>query len=126
MAKFMVCDDSKFMQGVSEKLIKKMGHEVLVTATDGEQAVQTYLENWYDIDVVLLDVVMPVLDGLQTLKQILEINPFAKVIMVTSISNTSIVQGCMRVGAKDYVVKPFRLSEFVKTISDVLSEEQQP
>ena len=121
----MVCDDSRFIRRMTEKLLTKMGHKVLVEATDGEEAINIFLDYWYDIDIVLLDVVMPKLDGIRALKEMLKINPYAKVVMVTSISSMSIVQGCMKAGAADFVVKPFRISEFVKAINNVIQREEK-
>ncbi len=123
MSNFLIIDDSKFMREVETRLLEKLGHTVVAAAENGQQAIDLYLENWVDIEVVLLDVVLPKMNGLKVLIQILGINPFAKVIMVSSISNLAIVQGCLNKGAKTYVVKPFRLSEFVKTIGDVLEED---
>jgi two-component system chemotaxis response regulator CheY len=109
------------MAKISQRLLEKMGHEVVYQATNGDEVVNYYSRNWMDVDIILLDVVMPKMDGLQALRHILRINPQAKVIMVTAISNTSIVTGAMRVGAKEFVTKPFRLSEFVKAINKVIS-----
>ncbi|MHA2502477.1 MAG: response regulator [Candidatus Kariarchaeaceae archaeon] len=121
MVRVLVCDDAKFMAKISQRLLEKMGHEVVYQATNGDEVVNYYSRNWMDVDIILLDVVMPKMDGLQALRHILRINPQAKVIMVTAISNTSIVTGAMRVGAKEFVTKPFRLSEFVKAINKVIS-----
>ena len=123
MSNFLIIDDSKFMREVETRLLEKLGHTVVGAAENGQEAIDLYLENWVDIEVILLDVVLPKMNGLKVLIQILGINPFAKVIMVSSISNLAIVQGCLNKGAKTYVVKPFRLSEFVKTIGDVLEED---
>lgn len=118
----MICDDARFMLMVIERLFNKLGHEIVQRATNGEEAVDKYIQNWQDIDLITLDVVMPKMDGLQVLKRILTINPHAKVIMVTSISNKHIVQGALRLGAMDFVTKPFRLSEFVQVINRVLAK----
>ena len=120
MVNFFIIDDSKFIRAVEEKLLGKIGHEVIAKGSNGREAIDIYLDEWQFIDVILLDVVMPKMDGLRVLKELMGINPFAKIIMVTSISNSTIVQNCMNAGAKDYVVKPFKLSEFVKTIDKVI------
>ena len=117
----LICDDSKFMANISERLLNKMGHEVIHKAHDGEDALDYFVQEWPDIDLILLDVVMPKIDGLQILRQMLNINPMAKIIMVTAISNTSIVTGAMQIGAVDFVTKPFRLSEFAKAVNNVVS-----
>ena len=123
MVNFFIIDDSNFIRAVEERLLGKMGHEVIAKASNGEEAIEIYLDEWQFIDIVLLDVVMPKMDGLRLLKELMGINPFGKVIMVTSISNSAIVQNCMNSGARDYVVKPFKLSEFVKTIDKVVAME---
>lgn len=116
----MIADDAKFMATITERLLKKMGHEIVFKAQNGEEAVNYFEQHADTIDLILLDVVMPKMDGLQALRQILKIEPRAKVIMVTAISNTSIVTGAMRVGAREFVTKPFRLSEFVRAINKVI------
>ena len=90
MARFLVVDDAKFMQTLTEKLLLKMGHEIPHKASNGLEALEYYGEHWGTIDVVLLDVVMPKFDGLQTLRQLRQINPAVKIIMVTSISSQNI------------------------------------
>ncbi|MCH8907254.1 MAG: response regulator [Candidatus Heimdallarchaeota archaeon] len=122
MAKFLLCDDAKFMQAVSERLLQKMGHEVIYKTNNGKDAIDYYKDHWFDIDIVMMDVVLPKMDGLQALRQLLRINPKAKVIMVTSISSSSIVQGALRAGASDYVVKPFRLSAIARAVDNTLAK----
>jgi two-component system, chemotaxis family, chemotaxis protein CheY len=116
----MICDDARFMLMVIERLFNKLGHEVVHRAINGEEAIEKYMQHWSEIDLITLDVVMPKLDGIRVLKRILSINPNAKIIMVTSISNRHIVDGALKLGAKDFVTKPFRLSEFVSVINRVL------
>ena len=121
MARFLLCDDAKFMQAVSERLLQKMGHEITFKANNGRDAIDYYKDHWFEIDIVMMDVVLPKMDGLQALLQLLQINPKAKVIMVTSISSSSIVQGALRAGAADYVVKPFRLSQIARAVDKILA-----
>lgn len=123
MSKIVVCDDSRFIRQISDQVLTRMGHQILFKAPNGQDLLDYYELNFREVDLLLLDVVMPKMDGLQTLKKILRINPRAKVIMVTSISSQSIVQSCMRLGALDFVVKPYRLSEFARTINNVLNQK---
>ena len=122
MASILLVDDARFMQLVTERLLTKMGHTIMHKASNGEDALKYFIKNWFDIDLIFLDVIMPKLDGLQVLRKILEIDKDAKVIMVTAISNTYIVTGAMRLGAVEFVTKPFRLSEFVRAVNKVLEE----
>ncbi len=119
----MIVDDARFMLMVIEKLLRKMGHDVVYRAVNGEDAVNIYAQHMHEIDLVTLDVVMPKMDGLQVLKRILTMNPNAKVVMVTSISSPHIVQPALRAGAKDFVTKPFRLSQLAQVINSVLDSQ---
>jgi len=121
MANFLVIDDAKFMQTLTEKLLLKMGHQIAHKASDGLEGLEFYGQHWASIDVVLLDVVMPKFDGLQTLRQLRQINPRVKIIMITSISSQSIVMGAMKAGASEFITKPFRLSEFARAVNKILS-----
>ncbi len=120
-AKFLLVDDTKFMQTLTEKILQKMGHTVLYKASNGIEALEYYDKNWQSIDVILLDVVMPKFDGLQTLRQLRQINPDVKIIMITSISSQAIVLGAMKAGASEFISKPFRLSEFAQAVNKILS-----
>lgn len=120
----MLIDDARFIRQMSEKLLTKMGHEVLLIASNGEEALEMFFERWVEIDIILLDIVMPKMDGLQTLKQILKINPYAKVVIVSSISDKSIIQSCLDAGASDYIVKPFKISDFNKAI-EIIAEQSE-
>lgn len=121
-AKFLLVDDTKFMQTLTEKILQKMGHTVVHKASNGIEAVEFFDKNWESIDVVLLDVVMPKFDGLQTLRQLRNINQDVKIIMITSISSQAIVLGAMKAGASEFISKPFRLSEFAQVVNKVLTK----
>ncbi len=119
MARILICDDARLMRMMLERIIKKMGHEVVGEAIDGEEAVKKYFE--LKPDIITLDVVMPKKDGFSALKEILQKDPDAKVIMVTAIGNQAMVLNAMKIGAQEYVVKPFRIGEVVSAIEKVLN-----
>ena len=121
-ANFLLVDDTKFMQTLTEKILQKMGHSVLHKASNGIEAIEFYEKNWQTVDVILLDVVMPKSDGLQALRKLRQINADVKIIMVTSISSQSIVIGAMKAGATEFISKPFRLSEFAQAVNKVLTK----
>ncbi len=119
MARILICDDARFMRLMLSRIISKMGHEVVGEASNGEEAVQMY----HDLkpDIITLDVVMPKMDGLNALRRILAIDPEAKVLMVTAIGNQTMVLNAMRLGAREYVVKPFRIGEVVRAVNKLLT-----
>ena len=104
MAKILIADDAAFMRMRSASLLKELGHEVL-EAEDGAQAVEMFKE--HSPDAVLLDITMPVMDGLQALMEIMQIDSDAKVAMVTAMGQQQVIMEAIKAGAKDFVVKPF-------------------
>jgi two-component system chemotaxis response regulator CheY len=104
MAKVLIADDAAFMRMKSASLVKQLGHEV-IEAENGEQAVALYEE--HSPDAVLLDITMPVMDGLEALRLILSKHPQAKIAMVTAMGQQQVIMDAIKAGAKDFVVKPF-------------------
>lgn len=104
MAKILIADDAAFMRMRSSALLKELGHEV-VEAEDGAQAVERFKQT--SPDAVLLDITMPVMDGLDALREIMAIDPNAKVAMVTAMGQQQVIMEAIKAGAKDFVVKPF-------------------
>lgn len=104
MAKILIADDAAFMRMRSATLLKELGHEV-IEAGDGAEAVEAFKAQ--HPDAVLLDITMPVMDGLEALKMIIGLDPGAKVAMVTAMGQQSVIMEAIKAGAKDFVVKPF-------------------
>ena len=103
MVKVMVVDDSLFMRNRLSKLLAGHGYET-ITAENGEQAVLHYRRN--RPDAVLMDITMPLKDGLQALTEILEFDVKASVIMLTAINQELAAVRAIHLGAKDFLVKP--------------------
>ncbi len=104
MATILIADDAAFMRMRSSQLVKELGHEV-VEAEDGAEAVEAYKQ--HKPDAVLLDITMPVMDGMEALAAILELDPEAKIAMVTAMGQQQVIMEAIKMGAKDFVVKPF-------------------
>lgn len=120
--KILVIDDASFMRTVLRDIIKinGLGTEVL-EAGDGVEGVKLFQA--HKPDLVTLDVNMPRADGIQALRAIMKINPKAKVVMVTSVEQKQIVQDAMKLGARDYVVKPFDRSNVSLVFNRVLRQK---
>jgi two-component system chemotaxis response regulator CheY len=117
MSKVMIVDDAQFMRVRLAKLLTRNGYEV-VEAENGEQAVQIYQSE--KPDVVLMDITMPLKDGLEALAEIRGNDPDAKVIMLTALGQESMVVQAVQAGAKDYVVKPFNPKRVMSALEKVL------
>ncbi len=114
MAKILVADDAMFMRNKTSRLLTANGYQV-IEAANGEEAVNNYFRE--KPDLVLMDITMPVLDGIEALKQVMTKDPDAKVVMVTALGQKSMVLEAVKAGARDFIVKPFepeRLLEAVK------------
>jgi len=117
----MVVDDARFMRQVLIDIIKTNGlSREIVEAQDGIEAVKKFQK--YKPDLVTMDVTMPGADGLQALRAILKINPKAKVVMITSVEEKHTVQDAMKLGARDYIVKPFDRSNVPMVINKILRQ----
>lgn len=104
VAKVLCVDDALFMRTKAIRLLASHGYEVL-EAVDGADAVDKYFQE--KPDVVLMDITMPVLGGIDAVKAIRERDPEAKIVMVTALSQRSMVLEAIRAGARDFVMKPY-------------------
>lgn len=104
MPKVLVVDDAQFMRMRAVKLLTQNGYEC-VEAQNGLEAVEQYRKE--KPDAVMLDITMPDMDGLEALRQLMQLDGDAKVAMVTAMGQQSIVMEAIKAGAKDFVVKPF-------------------
>lgn len=121
-SKILVVDDASFMRSVLKDIIKSNGlASEIFEAGDGVEGVRAYQK--VKPDLVTMDVNMPKADGIQALRAILKINPQAKVIMITSVEEKHIVQDAIKLGARDYVVKPFDRSNVPLIINKVIRQK---
>ena len=117
----LVADDETIVLNLLVDLLQSRGYRVL-TASDGVEAAEIYSAKQDDIDLVILDVVMPRMDGLEALKKILETNPRAKVLMISGYAQIDTVDNCLQAGAKGFIRKPFRISEISEKIWNTLHQ----
>jgi two-component system chemotaxis response regulator CheY len=116
--KVLVVDDAAFMRVVLKDILTASGFQNILEAGDGASAVDVYQQ--HRPDLVTMDINMPRTDGVQALRMILQINPAAKVVMVTSVDQKHVVQEAIKLGAKDYVVKPFDRGMVATVVNRVL------
>ena len=117
MVRILVVDDSAFMRMKCSKLLGEKGYEV-VEAADGVEALEKYKE--CKPDGVLLDITMPKMDGIVTLREMKRIDPAARVAMVTAIGQRPMVMNALKEGARDFVVKPFREGRVLDTVQRLI------
>ena len=119
MAKnILVCDDAAFMRMMIKDILTKNGYNVAGEAENGAKAVEKY--NELKPDLVLMDITMPEMDGIQALKKIKEGDPGAMVIMCSAMGQQAMVIESIQSGAKDFIVKPFKPERILKTVTGLL------
>ncbi len=122
-AKILLVDDEPGMLRYIRTLLEVDNYKV-ETASTGEEAVER-VQKGFRPELVLLDLLMPGIDGLQTLEQIRQIHPTAKVVMLSCVSDTRKVVQAIRLGAHDYITKPFQKAELDAVIDQCLGTNQQ-
>ena len=118
MAKIMLVDDAAFMRMMIKNSLTQAGYEDFIEAQDGVEAVKKYSEE--NPDLVIMDITMPNMDGLQALKKIRESDEEAKIVMCTAMGQESMVIDAIKSGAKDFIVKPFNAQRITETVNKIL------
>ncbi len=115
----MVVDDALFMRNMLRGILEEDGFEVVAEAADGAEAVLTYRD--VRPDIVTLDIIMPVKNGIEALREIMVIDPHARVVICSAVGQESLVQKAQSVGARDFILKPFnpeRVKEVVRKVAE--------
>lgn len=105
MARILIVDDAKFMRTLVKDAFVPKGHEIVGEAENGNIAVDLYKK--LKPDLVTMDITMREKDGIQAAEEILQIDPDAKIIMVTALGQENLLTKAIKLGVKDFVVKPF-------------------
>ena len=119
MARVLVVDDAAFMRKMVGDALAKGGHEVVGEAANGNEAVESYQA--LRPDITTLDITMPEKDGLAALKEIMALDPTAKVVMCSALGQESKVLEAVKSGAKDFVVKPFQPARVIDAVGKALA-----
>lgn len=122
MANILIVDDSIVMRKNLASIITKAGHKIIGEASNGKQAVTQYED--LKPDIVTMDISMPIMSGVEAVKQIIRFDPHAKIIMVSAVNQKKMVFNAINAGAKHYVIKPIDTKKVVSIINEVLNEEQ--
>jgi len=119
MARVLVVDDAAFMRKMVTDALTKGGHEVVGEAGNGLEAIDRFQE--LKPDLTTLDITMPEKDGLTALKEILTLDPAARIVMCSALGRESKVLQAIKTGAKDFVVKPFQSERVLDAVGRALS-----
>lgn len=117
----LIVDDSTPMRRALRGILERSGFVVVGEAGNGIEGIKLYRE--LKPDLVTMDIVMPQMDGVQTLRAIHEMYPAARVVMVTAMTSMNKVQECARFGAHHYIIKPFEEEKVKEVLWSILAAE---
>lgn len=120
-AKILIVDDALFMRKMLVNILKRVGFEICAEAENGKEAIEKYKK--FKPDAVTMDIIMPKIeeiDGIVAVREIIKIDPQAKIIMVSAMGQHNLVIEAIQAGAKDFIVKPFQPSRVVEALRKIL------
>lgn len=118
MPKIMLVDDAVFMRMMIKNTLNANGFTDTVEAANGLEAVNAYVAE--KPDMVIMDITMPEMNGLEALKKLKEMDPAVKVVMCSAMGQENMVLEALKLGAKDFIVKPFKADRIMKTVENIL------
>lgn len=113
----LVVDDSQLTTKKIAQMLTVMGHEMVAFARTGEEAIKQYIK--HKPDMVTMDITMPDMDGIEATKRILQENPDALIMMVTSHGQEAMVFDAIEAGAKGYLLKPLQIEKLKANINEI-------
>lgn len=122
MPTVLVVDDAMFMRVAIGNMLKEWGFHVVAEAANGREAVALYKE--HQPDLVTMDLTMPIMTGLEAVKEIIPQFPDAKIVMVTAMGQQRVIVDAIESGAKDFITKPFTPEKLKSVVLNVLNIEQ--
>lgn len=121
MTRVLIADDASFMRQMIRDIIEPEGFQVVGEASDGVEVVEKFKE--LHPDLVMMDIVMPKRSGIDAVKGIVAMDPTARVVMCSALGQETLVTEALQVGAKDFIVKPFKPESVVVTLRKVVEKE---
>ncbi len=118
MSKILVVDDAAFMRMMVKDALTKNGYTDIVEASDGEVACTLFKSE--NPDLVIMDITMPNKTGIEALRDIKAMDSSAKIIMCSAMGQEAMVVEAIKLGALDFIVKPFKPDRIIQAVSKVL------
>ena len=116
----LVVDDAIFMRKMIADILEGSGMEIVGEADTGAVAVEKYTE--LSPDLVTMDIIMPEMNGIDAVKNIIASDPQAKIVMCSALGQQALVQDALSAGAKDFLIKPFNPSRVVEVVTKILNQ----
>jgi len=114
----LVVDDAPFLRGMVKYFLSYGGYEVCGEAGSGKLAIEMF--QYVRPDLVIMDIIMPDMNGVEAVREIRNIDPSAKILMLSAISNKPVISLALEMGASDFLAKPFKRDAFLQKVRQVL------
>lgn len=114
----LLVDDASFMRMMLKNILVGSGYEVVGEAENGAKAIDQYKA--LKPDLMIMDIIMPEMGGIDAVREIIKVNPAAKILMCSSMGQQSLVVEAIQAGAKDFIVKPFQPSNVLEAVKKAL------
>ncbi len=114
----LICDDAIFMRRMISDILSQAGYQVVGEAANGLQAVEMYTN--LRPDLVTMDIVMPDMGGIDAVREIMKVDPEARILMCSAMGQQALVIEAIEAGARDFIVKPFQPGRVLEAVQRVL------
>lgn len=121
--RILIVDDASFMRSIIRDIFARGPFAVVGEAENGMDAVRLYREQRPDLTT--MDIVMPVMDGLAALREIVRLDPAARVVMVSALGQETLIADAIDAGARDFIVKPFQPGRVLRVVQSVLGLDEE-
>ena len=118
MVKILIVEDAPFIVESFREIITDMGWQVSGVAKTGLEAIELFKKD--KPDIVIMDILLPGMDGLTAIKKIREMDPTAKIMVVSALAKKDLDKDCLKAGAKAFIKKPFDTKTFTTTLKAIL------
>jgi two-component system, chemotaxis family, chemotaxis protein CheY len=117
-SRILIADDLSFMRMIQKEILTDKGYDIVGEAADGLEAVEKY--RTLKPELVIMDITMPHMNGLEAMRRIFAIDPKAKVIMCSALGQQNLIVDAIKSGVKDFIVKPFKPERILSAIEKAL------
>lgn len=114
----LIVDDASFVRTMIKNILIKNGFNVVDEAENGAEAIEKYKE--LQPELIIMDIIMPEIDGIQATKEIKKLNPDAKIIMCSAVGQQDMIDEAIQAGAEDFIVKPFEAGRVIEAVKKIL------
>jgi DNA-binding NtrC family response regulator len=122
METILLVEDEDGVSDLTRSILERTGYSVL-TAVNGKEALDIYEKEMDRISLVILDLIMPEMDGKQCLEKLLKRDPSVKILVVSGYSDESVVEETLGLGAKGFLGKPYRMKQILRSVREILDSD---